>query len=84
MQECLFNSQSNNCCAYCRHHHCSMTVKQMKAKGCLQKQCWHLVKNEQHPYWQQRETTKQKRKDRKQRLDMYVENIQRGGVQYGF
>ena len=80
MQECLFNSYSNNCCAYCRHHNCSMTVKQMKAKGCLQKQCWHLVKNEQHPYWRQRETTKQKRKDRKQRLDIYVEKIQHGGV----
>lgn len=75
MQECLFNSYSNNCCAYCRHHHCSMTVKQMKAKGCLQKQCWHLVKNEQHQYWQQRETIKQKRKDRKFMLDEYVKNI---------
>lgn len=84
MQECLFNSYSNNCCAYCNHHHCSMTVKQMKAKGCLQKQCWYLNKNEQHPYWRQREATKQKRKDRKQMLDMYVENIQRGGVRYGF
>ena len=80
MQECLFNTYSNNCCAYCRHHKCSMTVKQMKAKGCLQKQCWYLVKNEYHPYWRQREATKQKRKDRKKMLDMYVENIQRGGI----
>lgn len=76
MKECLFNSQSNNCCAYCRLHHCSMTVKQMKAKNCLQKQCWHLVKNEQHAYWKQRAATKQKRKDRKQMMNMYVENIQ--------
>ena len=80
MQECLFNSYSNNCCAYCRHHRCSMTVKQMKAKGCLQKQCWYLVKNEQHAYWRQREVTKQKRKDRKEMINMYVANIQHGGI----
>ena len=72
MQECMFNSYSNNCCAYCRHHHCSMTVKQMKAKGCLQKQCWHLVKNEQHAYWRQREVIKEKRKQRKQFINDYV------------
>ena len=80
MQECLFNSRSDNCCAYCKHHRCSMTVKQMKAKGCLQKQCWYLVKYEQHQYWQQREATKQKRKDRKDRIDIYVEKIQHGGI----
>ena len=84
MQECLFNSYSNNCCAYCKLHHCSMTAKQMKAKECLQKQCWHLVKNEKHQYWKQRESIKQKRKNRKQKLDMYVENIQRGGIRYEF
>jgi hypothetical protein len=46
-----------------------MTVKQMKSKECLQKQCWHLVKNEEHAYWKQRETMKQKRKDRKDRMN---------------
>ena len=81
MQECLFNSYSNNCCAYCRHHHCSMTVKQMKAKGCLQKQCWYLVKNEQHQYWQQREATKQKRKDRREMLNNYVQLVYGGSAQ---
>lgn len=80
MKECLFNSYSNNCCAYCRYHHCSMTVKQMKAKGCLQKQCWYLVRNEQHQYWQQRETTKQKRRDRKTMLNAYVAKVQQGGI----
>lgn len=79
MKECLFNSRSNNCCAYCKLHHCSMTVKQMKAKGCLQKQCWHLVKNELHPYWKQREVIKQKRIDRKQAIDNYVISVS-GGI----
>jgi hypothetical protein len=56
-----------------------MTVKQMKAKGCLQKQCWHLVKNEEHQYWRQRDAVKQKRKDRKQAIDDYVNSVG-GGI----
>jgi hypothetical protein len=56
-----------------------MTVKQMKAKGCLQKQCWHLVKNEQHQYWKQRALTKQKRIDRKQAINNYVISVS-GGI----
>lgn len=68
MQECLFNTYSDNCCAYCKLHDCAITVKQMKVKNCLQKQCWHLVKNEEHQYWQQREAVKKKRKARKERL----------------
>lgn len=79
MKECLFGSYSDNCCAYCKLHHCSMTVKQMKAKGCLQKQCWHLSKNETHQYWQQRALTKQKRIDRKQAINDYLYTV-RGGV----
>lgn len=69
MKECLFNSESNNCCGYCKHHHAFMTVKQMKCKNCLGKQCRHLVKNEDHQYWRQREFTKQKRKLRKQAIN---------------
>jgi hypothetical protein len=56
-----------------------MTVKQMKAKGCLQKQCWHLSKNEAHQYWQQRAAMKQKRIDRKQAINDYLYFI-RGSV----
>ena len=36
----------------------SLTVKEMKRKGCLGKQCRHLQKNEQHEYWKQRELAK--------------------------
>jgi len=56
-----------------------MTVKQMKAKNCLQKQCWHLAKNEEHPYWRQRDNTKQKRKNRKQAINDYVNSVS-GGI----
>ena len=72
MKHTLFNGSSNNCCGYCQLHHCAMTVKQMRAKECLSKQCWHLTKYEEHPYWMQRESMKQKRKDRKTRIDKYV------------
>ena len=72
MRQCLFNTCSNNCCAYCKLHHCSMTVKQMKTKECLKKQCWHLVKNDRHQYWKQREIAKNKKKERKLMMDAYV------------
>ena len=72
MKECLFNTQSDNVAAYCRLHRCSMTVKQIKCKNCLQKQCFHLVKNEEHQYWKQRAMAKQKRKNRKQAIHDFV------------
>ena len=72
MTTCLFNTSSNNVAAYCKHHNCGMTVKQMKCKNCLSKQCHYLIKNEEHQYWYQREVTKQKRKDRKKAIDAYV------------
>ena len=62
---CLFNTKSNNVAAYCNHHHCGMTVKQMKCKQCLQKQCWHLERNEEHKWWKQRAEKKEMRKARK-------------------
>ena len=72
MEACLFNTCSNNVAAYCKYHKCGMTVKQIKCKNCLGKQCWYLVKNENHAWWKQREVTKQKRKDRKQAINDYI------------
>ena len=80
MKQCLFNTCSDNCCAYCKLHHGHMTVKQMKAKECLKKRCWHLVKHEEHQYWRQRETIKQKKKSRKNMLNTYVAHVQHGGI----
>lgn len=70
--ECMFNTQSDNVAAYCNHHNCGMTVKQIKAKNCLGKQCWYLVRNEGHNWWKQREITKQQRKNRKAAIQNYV------------
>ena len=65
MEMCLFNTYSDNVAGYCKLHHCSMTVKQIKNKECLFKQCWHLQKNENHDWWRQRDVMKQKRKEKK-------------------
>ena len=65
MQETLFHSYSDNICAYCNLHACGITVKQMKRKQCLQKQCNHLTKNETHQIWRQRDRAKALRKARK-------------------
>ena len=68
MEKTLYNNYSDNCCAYCKLHHCSMTVKQMRKKECLQKQCWHLEKNEAHDFWRQHARMKELRKERKAAL----------------
>lgn len=73
--ECLFHAESNNVVAYCKYHKCGMTVKQMKAKKCLQKQCHHFVKNEAHDYWRQRDQIKQHRKERKEARNAYWANL---------
>lgn len=40
---------------YCLLHHGALTVKQIRIKRCLDKECWHLERNEEHPWWKQRE-----------------------------
>ena len=79
MSECLFGTQSENIAAYCKLHKCSMTVKQMRCKNCLAKECWHLEKNESHQFWRQRELKKQKQKTRKQMMKDYIVTVT-GGV----
>lgn len=73
-------SIKNRACAYCVHHHCYLTVKQVRQHECLQKKCWHLHKNENHDWWRQREVIKQKRKARKGSAGA-TNNID-GGVHY--
>lgn len=71
----IFGGRSDNYCAYCQLHGASLTVKQVKAKGCLQKQCWHLAKEERHPYWMQRDIIKQKRKERREIQNEYLKQV---------
>ena len=75
MEKCLFNTYSDNCCAFCHYHNCAITPHQMGAKKCLQKQCRDFEKNLKHPIWAHRDRMKQKKKQKKQRIDNYVAKI---------
>ena len=61
----LNNMVANSCAGYCRLKNCSLTVRQIKSKECLSKNCWHLVKYK-HPWWDQREREKAKKKANRQ------------------
>lgn len=73
MVQGLYGSEfdKNRACGFCVHHHCYLTVKQVRQHDCLKKQCFHLKKNEEHDWWRQRDIMKQKRKDRKAKYDIY-------------
>ena len=69
MRLTLNGTYSDNCCGYCRRHAVCLTVKQLKGRECLKKNCWYLVKYQDHQWWHQREMLKAKKKQRKD--DMY-------------
>ena len=75
--ECLFNTYSDNVAGYCHNpqHPYGMTVAQITSKNCLGKQCAYLERNESHQWWHQREVMKQKRKNRKKKINDYVSKI---------
>ena len=64
MHKSLNNTYARSPCAYCTHHKCSLTVKQVRQKECLKKGCWYL-KRYNHEWWNQREALKQKKKNNK-------------------
>lgn len=65
----------NRACGYCLRHDCYLTVKMLRQHDCLGKQCFHLIKNEKHRWWMQRELKKMKRQERKNRLNSAVSKI---------
>ena len=71
----LYDTYSNNVCGRCKLKNCNLTVKQVKSKKCLQKNCWHFVKYENHEWWKQRDILKQKKKEKKKALTMPDYNI---------
>lgn len=62
----LYGCESSNIAGYCKLHNVSLTPKQIRAHNCLQKQCWHLEKNEKHRWWTERASMKEKRRARKE------------------
>lgn len=66
----LYNTVARSPCAFCRKKNCSLTYHQVKAKECLKKNCWYLVKYD-HEVWKQRDRAKEKKKANKQ-IDMLL------------
>ena len=60
----LYGTVARSPCAYCTKHQVSLTVKQIKKRKCLSKECWYLKKYD-HEFWRQRNILKAKKKARK-------------------
>lgn len=67
----LNNTVARSPCAYCKLKEVSLTAKQVKSKGCLKKNCWHLVKYD-HEFWRQRELQKARKKANKQIKELLI------------
>lgn len=66
--EVLYGTYSSKPCGYCKRHQKGITWRQVKAKGCLQKQCWYFRKYEDHEIWKQRSLMKQRKKAKRQEM----------------
>ena len=64
----LYGCRSSNTCAFCAFHGRALTPKQMKKHSCLAKHCSALIPHE-HPFWKTREKRKQRRAERRIRLE---------------
>ena len=64
MVDTLYGSKVDKCraCGYCRRKGKYLTVNQVRKKECLKKQCRHLNKLEDHPWWTQRTVAKARKK----------------------
>lgn len=54
MIDTIFGGAVATPAGYCGLHNGGLTVKQLRKRHCLDKQCWYLVRNEEHPWWEQR------------------------------
>jgi hypothetical protein len=54
-----------NKCAYCLYHQCTLSIKQIKVKHCLDRECRHLKKYPEHKVWVRRELIAQLKQQRK-------------------
>lgn len=61
----LNNTVARSPCAYCKKKDVSLTYRQVKAKECLKKNCWHFVKYD-HEVWRQKDIVKEKKKANKE------------------
>lgn len=59
MIKSIYGGKPKNPIAYCHLHKGVLTVRELKTKECLKKQCRHLQKFS-HQYWDEREARKQR------------------------
>lgn len=73
----LYGSQSekSSCCGYCKLKHKYLTVRQMKTKQCLGKQCNALSKIEEHPFWNYRDRKLKEKKMNRQGFNVSIGRI---------
>lgn len=62
---------------YCRYHKCTITVPQLRQRECLRKECWAL-KKQAHPYWEQRDVSREKRAARKKKQQAVMHSLKGG------
>ena len=75
----FYGCRSANSCAYCYKHHKALTPRQLQRRECLKRQCDALQRYD-HPYWDQREKTKEKRIARRERLEILYKEVTANGV----
>ena len=68
-------SEKSNCCGYCKLKHKYLTVRQMKTKQCLGKQCNALSKIEEHPFWNYRDRKLKEKKMNRQGFNVSIGRI---------
>ena len=61
----------NRAVGYCHFHKAALTVKTMKCKECLRKQCDALERYGDHDFWRQHAQKKVMKKAKKQILNSY-------------
>lgn len=55
MTETIFGGLVQTPAGFCFYHDGALTVKQIRKKYCLEKGCYHFTRNDEHPWWEQRE-----------------------------
>lgn len=60
--------KKEHCIGFCWLHHRGLTKKQVDIRKCLKKQCGAFEKRD-HPYWEQKQRTKEMKKTSKEALN---------------
>ena len=51
LRKTIYGDYTNNAAGYCKLHQRVITPRQLNGKGCVKRNCWYLVKYENHEIW---------------------------------